>query len=167
MMVPEASSDIAIRTNLGPGDIGSIVYMHGTIYAREFGFNSRFEAYVAGPLAEFVLKNSPKERLWIAERGGEIVGCVAIVAAAEKIAQLRWFLVDPAARGGGLGSKLLDQAVAFCREVGYTSVILWTVSALGGAARLYQRAGFRKIEEYPSNDWAVSVLEEKFELRLD
>lgn len=166
-MIPPSSLDILIRTDVQPGDIGSIVKMHGVIYAREYGFNPRFEAYVAGPLAEFVLKNSPRERLWIAERQGQLGGCVAIVEAGDNVAQLRWYLVDPAVRGAGLGSKLLNEALSFCREAGYQSVILWTVSALVGAARLYQASGFRKVEQTPGNDWGVEVTEEKYELQLD
>ena len=166
MTPSDSPPEIEIRTTLKPGDIGAIAHLHGTLYAREYGFNERFEAYVAGPLAEFVLENSPRERLWIAEQGDRLVGCVAIVQSAEKIAQLRWFLVDHVARGRGLGRQLLGQTVAFCREVGYTSVILWTVDLLVDAARLYQAVGFKKVEEKPGNAWGVSLMEEKYELLL-
>src|SRR5262249_26852743 len=81
---------VTLRTNLMPGDLGWIVYLHGTVYAREYGFDPTFEAYVAGPLAEFVRAASERERIWIAERASRIVGCVAIVAAAPLTAQLRW-----------------------------------------------------------------------------
>jgi N-acetylglutamate synthase-like GNAT family acetyltransferase len=158
---------MTIRTDLQPGDVGAIVHLHGILYAREYSFNERFEAYVAGSLANFVLKNSPRERIWIAERDDEAVGCIAIVEATEKIAQLRWFLVDPKARGVGLGSKLVAEAVTFCRNTGYTSAILWTVSALVDASRLYQAVGFRKVEAKPAHsDWGVSVTEEKYELEI-
>ena len=158
---------MTIRTDLQPGDIGAIAHLHGTLYAREYGFNERFEAYVAGALANFVLKKSPRERLWIAERDHEPVGCIAIVEAAEKVAQLRWFLVDPTARGVGLGRNLIGDAITFCRDTGYSSVILWTVSALVDASRLYQAAGFRKMEEKPPHrDWGVSVTEEKYALEI-
>ena len=86
--------------------------------------------------------------------------------AAEKVAQLRWFLVDPAVRGMGLGRRLLDEALAFCKECGYGNVILWTVSALEAAAHLYRSAGFRKVEEKPGRLWGVDVVEEKYELTL-
>src|SRR5438067_10174680 len=105
---------VTIRTDLRPGDLGAIVSLHGVIYAREYGFDPTFEAYVAGPLAEFVHRASARERLWIAEREGRIVGCIAIVAASPRTAQLRWFLVDPTARGAGLGKCLLGETVAFC-----------------------------------------------------
>jgi GNAT superfamily N-acetyltransferase len=133
---------------------------------QERGFDSTFEAYVAGPLAEFVKARSARERIWIAECDGRVIGCVAIVAASETTAQLRWFLVHPAARRQGLGKRLLAEAVAFCRECGYADIILWTESALTVAARLYLAAGFRKTEEKPGRVWGVDLVEEKYELRL-
>jgi GNAT superfamily N-acetyltransferase len=135
-------------------------------YARERGFDPTFEAYVAGPLAEFIRAGSDRGRLWIAERSGGMVGCVAIVPASSQTAQLRWFLVDPSARRAGLGRRLLDEALAFCRERGYADVILWTESALKVAARLYESVGFRKTEEKPGWVWGVDLVEEKYELRL-
>lgn len=157
---------ITVRTTLRPGDLGSIVHLHGTLYAREHGFDATFEAYVAGPLAEFVRSGSDRERLWIAERGGQIVGCVAIVTASPETAQLRWFLVDPGARGAGLGRRLLDEAIRFAERCGYRHVILWTVSALTAAAHLYRSAGFQQTEEKPGRMWGVEVVEEKYELDL-
>src|SRR5687768_4838719 len=96
---------IELRRALLPGDLGSLVRLHGVTYAREHGFDATFEAYVAGPLAEFVLRGSQREGIWIAEQKEQIVGCVGIVAASEKEAQLRWFLVVPDARGCGLGRR--------------------------------------------------------------
>jgi ribosomal protein S18 acetylase RimI-like enzyme len=155
-----------LRTALRTGDLGAVVSLHGTLYAQEYGFDATFEAYVAGPLAEFVLAASPRQRLWLAERAGLLVGCAAVVAAGPDTAQLRWFLVDPAARGVGLGRRLLGEAVRFCQEQGYRTVTLWTVSALTAAARLYRAAGFRKVEEKPARRWGVEVVEERYELRL-
>jgi ribosomal protein S18 acetylase RimI-like enzyme len=157
---------VTVRTSLRPGDLGAVVHLHGTVYAREYGFDPTFEAYVAGPLAEFVRAGSARERLWVAEQDGRVVGCVGIVAAAPETAQLRWFLVDPAARGAGLGRRLLGEAVAFCKACGYGTVVLWTVSALTAAAHLYRSAGFRKVEERPGRVWGADVVEEKYELRL-
>jgi GNAT superfamily N-acetyltransferase len=157
---------VTIRTNLKPGDIGSIVYLHGILYARENGFDSTFEAYVAGPLSEFVRSAAARERLWIAERAGHIIGCIAIVAAAPQTAQLRWFLVVPSARGTGLGKWLLTEAITFCTDCGYSNIILWTVSALTAAGHLYRSAGFCKVEEKPGKMWGVEVVEEKYELVL-
>jgi N-acetylglutamate synthase-like GNAT family acetyltransferase len=143
-----------------------VVHLHGTVYARERGFDPTFEAYVAAPLAEFVRAGGPRERLWIAEREGRVVGCVAIVAVSPQTGQLRWFLVDPSARGAGLGRRLLGEAVAFGQGCGYAAIILWTESALTTAAHLYQAAGFRKTEEKPGRLWGVDLVEEKYELRL-
>ena len=154
------------RQTLRPGDVGAVVRLHGAYYALARGFDATFEAYVAGPLAEFVKKGSDRERLWIAERGGQLVGCVAIVEASPAVAQLRWYLVDPSARGAGLGKRLLREAVEFSRERGYESVILWTESALTAAAHLYRAAGFEKVEEKPGRMWGVDLVEEKYQLRL-
>ncbi len=167
MQPASASQDpLSIRTHLQPGDIGGIVHLHGVVYAREYGFDPTFEAYVAGPLAELVRSDSDRERLWIAERDGRIVGCVAIAAAAPQTAQLRWFLVDPSARGAGLGKRLLGEAIAFAKDRGYGAIILWTVSVLAAAAHLYQSFGFQKTQEKPGKMWGVDVVEEKYELRL-
>ena len=160
------AADTTLRTELRPGDIGEIVRLHGVVYAEEYGFDPTFEAYVAEPLARFAIAASPRERLWIGERNAAIVGCVAIVAASREVAQLRWFLVDPSARGTGLGTRLLDEAIAFSRASGYGSVTLWTVSSLHAAARLYRARGFAKTEEKPGRPWGVDVIEEKYELRL-
>jgi GNAT superfamily N-acetyltransferase len=157
---------IVIRTNLRAGDLGAMIRLHGIVYAREQGFDPTFEAYVAGPLAEFARKGSVRERLWIAERAGHLVGCIAIVEAAPSVAQLRWFLVAPEARGVGLGKHLLREAITFARECGNRCVILWTVSALTAAAQLYTTAGFRKTEEKSGRMWGVDVVEEKYEMAM-
>jgi len=159
-------ANVTTRHDLKPGDIGDIVRLHGIIYAQEYAFDHTFEAYVAGPLSEFVQSASARQRLWIAEREGRIVGCIAIVALSTEVAQLRWFLIDPSARGLGLGKKLLNEAIAFCRDCGYESIILRTVSTLVAAAHLYLAAGFRKVEEKPGRRWGVDVIEEKYELNL-
>ncbi|MBM4161488.1 MAG: GNAT family N-acetyltransferase [Ignavibacteria bacterium] len=161
---PDAA--VTLRTNLKPGDIGSIVHLHGVVYARECRFDHTFEAYVAGPLSEFVRSASPRGRIWIAERDGKIVGCIAIVPVSQEIGQLRWYLVVPSARGAGLGKKLLHEAIAFSRDCGNKSVILWTVSSLVAAAHLYESVGFKKVEEKPGRQWDVDVVEEKYELIL-
>ena len=158
--------DITIRTTLQPGDVETIVEMHRAIYAREHGFDDTFAAYVAEPLGAFARQPKERERIWIAERAGGIVGCVAIVEVDARVGQLRWFLVDPAARGAGLGRRLLDHAVAFARRGGYETIILWTVSALHAAAHLYRAVGFEKVLERPGRAWGVDVTEEKYELSL-
>ncbi len=107
------------------------------------------------------------ERIWLAERQGKIVGCIAIVASAPEVAQLRWFLVDPSARGLGIGRMLIHEAIAFSRACGYKSVILWTVSVLTVAAHLYRSVGFRLVERKPAKQWGVDVIEERYELNLE
>ncbi len=155
-----------MRAGLRPGDLGEIVRLHGAIYAREHGFDETFEAYVAGPMAEFALRRSPRERIWIAGREGAVEGCAAVVEASAREAQLRWYLVVPEARGRGLGTALLDAAIAFAREQGYASIFLWTVSALEAAARRYGAAGFRKTEARPGRRWGADVVEERYDLDL-
>jgi ribosomal protein S18 acetylase RimI-like enzyme len=160
------TTPVSLRTTLEPGDLGSVVRLHGVTYAAERGWDATFEAYVAGPLAEFVLRGSPRERLWLAEQEGRLVGCVAIVSAGHETAQLRWFLVAPPARESGLGRRLLAEALAFCRSSGYAEVVLWTEQSLEAAARLYRAVGFAKTERKSGRLWGVDVVEEKYELRL-
>lgn len=155
-----------MRTTLQPGDFGAIVAMHGRLYAEEYGFDTSFEPYVAAPMAEFVLRASSRECIWIEERDDRLAGCVAIVSAAPEVAQLRWFLVHPFARSTGLGGRLLREAVAFSARAGYHQVVLWTVAGLDAAQHLYRRAGFRLVESTPARRWGVDVVEEKHEMTL-
>ena len=164
--MPDLPGNFTLRTELRPGDLGAIVSLHGELYAREHGFDITFEAYVAGPLAEFVRSRPERGRIWLAEQDGRLVGCIAIVPMNAETAQLRWFLVAPPARGQGLGRRLLHEALAFCRDCAYRRVVLWTVSTLRAAARLYRAAGFRKCEERPVSIWGVDVIEECHELYL-
>jgi GNAT superfamily N-acetyltransferase len=157
---------IAIRPGLAPGDLGAVVRLHGLLYAKEYGFDLTFEVYVAGPLAEFAQRHSPREQIWLAESGDRLVGVVGIVTASDELAQLRWFLVDPESRGHGLGTALLRQAVDFAETCGYGAITLWTVSALAAASRVYRDAGFQRVEERPGRRWGVDVVEERYEKRL-
>lgn len=163
---PKAPLAIRMRTTILHEDVARIAALHREIYSREYGFDATFETYVAEPLAEFADRRAANERIWIAEHDGEIVGCVAIVAASENTAQLRWFLVAPSARGHGLGARLLREAVEFSRQRGYSEIILWTVSALVTAAHLYKKAGFTLAEQRPGRCWGVDVVEERYEMAL-
>ncbi len=156
-----------IRSNLQPGDIGYVIYLHGTLYRKEYGWDYTFEGYVAESLAEFVLSfDARKDCLWIAEMDGQIVGSIGIVGESSSQAQLRWFLVHPTMRGRGVGRDLLDKALQFCRERGLESVFLWTVSDLKVAAHLYEWAGFHKTEQKTHQIWGKTLTEERYDLSL-
>jgi len=156
-----------IRSSFHPGDIGWIIHLHGILYAKEYGWDHTFDGYVAEGLARFALSfDAHKDCLWIAERGEEIVGFIAIAGHSELEAQLRWFLVHPAGRNLGLGRLLLNKALQFCRDRKFRSVFLWTVTDLKAAAHLYQSVGFRKTEEKTHHIWGKTLTEERYELSL-
>ena len=156
------------RHELLPGDIGRVTELHGVLYAEEFSYSYEFEAYVAESLGEFGKRYDPaRDRLWSVELDGRLVGCIGILGREDGAAQLRWFLVHPAARGHGLGRRLLDEALLFCRARGYASVYLWTVTGLDASARLYTAAGFRLAAQTPFTDlWGVHLAEQQYDLTL-
>lgn len=149
-----------------PGDIGSIVFLHGYLYAEECGFDYTFDAYVAEPIAKFVKRSTQRERIWIVEKEGQIMGSTAVVRFSEKEAQLRWLLLHPKLRGYGLGKLLLKEAVNFCMEQGYQQIFLWTVSTLIPAINLYRSFGFKKTESETHKRWGRVVTEERYDLKL-
>jgi GNAT superfamily N-acetyltransferase len=156
-----------IRTDIRPGDIGHIIHLHGILYAREYKLDHTFEGYVSSGLGEFARSfDETKDRLWLAEEGGRIVGSIAIVGQADRMAQLRWFLVDPEARGCGLGGRLIHEALDFCRSRAYKSVVLWTLSELKVATHLYQQAGFQRTEQKTHEIWGALRTEERYDLEL-
>ena len=158
--------NIRIRHDLKPGDVGYLTYLHGVLYAEEYGWDHTFEAYVAGPLAEFAKFHTDRERIWIVEKGGRVAGSIGIVKAAPEQAQLRWFLLHPDLRGQGLGRTLIERAIAFCRDCHYSLVYLWTTSALTAAASLYRSAGFRLTEAKTHEMWGAMVTEQRYDLQL-
>ena len=156
-----------IRTHIKPGDIGYITYLHGTLYAAEYGLDHTFEGYVAAGLGQFANRyNSHNDYFAVAELDARIVGAIAIVGQPDRTAQLRWFLVHPDARGRGLGRRLLKGAVDFCRKRKYKSVFLWTISELKTAAHLYRDAGLQLIEQNTHEIWGAVRTEERYVLNL-
>ena len=155
-----------LRAQLKPGDLDAVLRFHRETYAIEFGFDPTFEAHVAKPLSAFGQSTSPRERMWIAESDARLVGCIAIVEADARAAQLRWFLVAPEARGAGLGRRLLEEAVGFSRSQDYQRIFLWTVSVLHAAASLYQSFGFEIVRQRPERLWGVDLVEQCYELKL-
>ena len=156
-----------IRTELRPGDIGYIIYLHGTLYAQEYALDQTFEGDVAIRMGEFAKTYDPsKDYAAVAELEGRIAGAVFINGLSDERAQLRWFLVHPDARGRGLGRQLIDGAKAFCRERGFAKVSLWTISELKAAAHLYRQAGFVITREETHEIWGASRTEQEYELIL-
>lgn len=149
------------------GDLGWIVHRHGALYAEEHHWDESFEALVAGIVAEFMKAYDPKwDRCWIAEMNGENVGCILLGRESDVLAKLRLLLVEPKARGLGIGSRLVDECVRFARRVGYHKLGLWTNSVLVEARHVYERAGFRLVKEEPHHSFGRDLVGETWELTL-
>ncbi len=149
------------------GDMGWVVQQHGLIYAHEYGWSEQFEGLVAGIVADFIKNHDPeRERCWIAERDGDNVGSIFLVRHTDDVAKLRMFIVDPKARGLGIGSRLVDECLRFAKQVGYSRVTLWTMNVLTTARHVYQGAGFRLVHEEPCHSFGHSMIEQTWELKL-
>ena len=162
----EAAAAYLLRPHQ-PGDMGAVVHLHGALYAREYGWDERFEALVAEIVAHFIQNFDPKrERCWIAEKDGAVIGSVFLVKQSDEIAKLRLLIVDPAARGLGIGKRLVAECVRFARQAGYRTITLWTQAILKAAQHIYREAGFRLVREEVHARFGIEMTGQTWELTL-
>ena len=158
--------NISIRTDLHPGDLGYVIYLHGALYGREYGYGIQFESYVAKGLSEFYESYDPKRsRVWVCEHNDRMIGFLLLMDRG-KAAQLRYFLIEPEYRGIGLGSKLLTLYMDFLHKCSYKESYLWTTHELSAAASLYKRLGFKLTEEKESTTFGKPLTEQRYDLVL-
>jgi DNA-binding MarR family transcriptional regulator/GNAT superfamily N-acetyltransferase len=168
LLSPSAHAEIPyILRPLQPGDLGWIIHQHGVLYAREYGWDERFEASVAKIAADFITNHDPRfERCWIAERDSQIAGCVFLVKYSTATSQLRLFLVEPNARGLEIGSRLVNACLRFARQAGYRKMVLWTNNVLPAARHIFERAGFKPAREQLQSDFGPKVVGQTWSLKL-
>ncbi|HYD58176.1 MAG TPA: helix-turn-helix domain-containing GNAT family N-acetyltransferase [Burkholderiales bacterium] len=162
----KAPAPVALRPHR-PGDMGWVVQAHGRLYFEEYGWDERFEALVARIVADFIQRfDAKRERCWIAEMAGTPVGCVLIKKQSAATAKLRLLLVEPRARGLGLGKRLVAECIAFARDKGYRKLVLWTQSNLAAARHIYRAEGFRLAKAYRHREFGYDLTGEYWELKL-
>ena len=163
---PQTSPSYGLRSPR-PGDFGWIVKRHAELYAQEYGWREPFEGVCAQIVADFVNKHDAKrERCWIAEMDGDNVGCVFVARDSDTVARIRLLIVDPKARGLGLGARLVDECICFARAAGYKKMTLWTHSVLKAARHIYEKAGFRLVRTERHKSWGPTVVSEFWDLDL-
>jgi GNAT superfamily N-acetyltransferase len=166
-MKPVIPSNLIIRNELRPGDLGTIIHLHGVMYAEEYNYGISFESYVASGLAEFYRQYDPeRDRVWIVEDEGRIVGFLLLMHRGEKTCQLRYYLLLSPYRGMGIGKKLMEEYMQWMDEKGYDHSYLWTTNELPAAASLYTRYGFTLSEEKPSDAFGKPVIEQRYDWYL-
>ena len=164
--MPPAAAPYVLREPR-PGDLGWVVQRHGLLYAQEYGWDVRFEGLVADVIGGYVRNFDPaRERCWIAERNGENVGCVFVMRGTDEVAKLRLLIVDPSARGLGIGARLVDECIQFSRDAGYRMLSLWTNSVLLSARRIYEAKGFRLVHTETHNRFGPDLTAETWEMEL-
>ena len=158
------ADEVTVRDTLQPGDLGYMIYLHGKLYAEESGYSFAFEGYVAKTFYEFTKQyDDNHDRIWLASYNDEIVASIAILKRPRRTAQLRWFLVHPMLRGTGIGSKLLETALTYCREK-FDSVYLMTADTQHKALDMYRRAGFILTKSVEVEQWGIRLREERYDL---
>jgi DNA-binding MarR family transcriptional regulator/GNAT superfamily N-acetyltransferase len=163
---PDAPDSCELRP-MRPGDHGWVIQRNAVLYAREYGWDGSYETLLARIVAGYLENHDPaRERAWIAEADGEPVGCVFCMREDDTTARLRLLLVEPEARGRGVGGRLVDECLRFAREAGYKDMVLWTNDVLAAARRIYQRAGFELVEEEPHHSFGHDLVGQTWRLNL-